>query len=221
MPASTVHRVLVRAKLSRLDQLDRVTRQPVRRYEMTRPGELVHVDTKKLGRIPRGGGWRIHGRGANPTQSHKRVPIGYTFVHSAVDAYSRLAYSEVLDDEQGITAAEFWRRAQAFFKRHGITVERVLTDNGPCYRGNDFRRALGTITHSFTRPYRPQTNGKVERYNRTLLNEWAYARAWYSDGQRARALDAWLHRYNHHRTHTALGGKPPVTRVSNLPGHYS
>ena len=159
MPASTVHRVLVRAKLNRLDALDRVTRQPIRRYEMTRPGELVHVDTKKLGRIPRGGGWRVHGRSNNPYKAHKRVPIGYAFVHSAVDAYSRVAYSEVLDDEQGITAAAFWRRAQAFFKRHGITVERVLSDNGACYRSRAFRHALGTITHSFTR----QELGRVGR----------------------------------------------------------
>ena len=151
----------------------------------------------------------------------KKAAIGYAFVHSAVDAYSRLAYSEVLDDEQGITAAGFWRRAQTFFKQRGITVERVLTDNGPCYRSLEFRRALGTISHSFTRPYRPQTNGKVERYNRTLLSEWAYARPWHSDGHRARGLDAWLHRYNHHRTHTALGGHPPVSRISNLPGRYN
>jgi transposase InsO family protein len=222
MPASTVHRVLVRAQLNRLDQLDRVTRERVRRYEMTRPGELVHVDTKKLGRIPRGGGWRAHGRAARPSTTRtKKAAIGYAFVHSAVDAYSRLAYSEVLNDEQGVTAAAFWRRAQAFFEQRGITIERVLSDNGSCYRSREFHHALGAITHSFTRPYRPQTNGKVERYNRTLLYEWAYARPWHSDGQRARALDAWLHRYNHHRTHTALGGHPPVSRISNLPRHYN
>jgi transposase InsO family protein len=141
-------------------------------------------------------------------------------VHSAVDGYTRLAYSEVLTDEQGPTAAGFWIRAAAFFARHGIAVERVLTDNGACYRSHAFAIALGPVTHSRTRPYRPATNGKVERFNRTLLAEWAYARPWSSDGQRTRALTAWIHLYNHHRHHTALGG-PPISRVSNLVGHYS
>jgi transposase InsO family protein len=186
--------------------------------EMTRPGELVHVDIKKLGRIPRGGGWRIHGRAAVAGhQSRKKTPIGYAFVRSAVDAYSRLAYSEVLDDEQGATAAAFWLRAAAFFAAHNIFVERVLTDNGSCSR--DFAAALGTVVHSRTRPDRPATNGKVERFNRTLLAEWAYARPWSSDGQRTRALTAWLHLYNHHRYHTAISGAP-ITRVSNLTRHF-
>jgi transposase InsO family protein len=221
LPASTVHAVLVRHGLNRLDRLDRPTRAPVRRMEMTRPGELVHVDIKKLGRIPRGGGWRVHGRTARPnTYRRRKAAIGYAFVHSAVDAYSRLAYSEVLGDEQGATAVEFWDRAVAFFASHGIVVERVLTDNGPCYRSRDFAQALGSIRHTRTQPYRPQTNGKVERFNRTLLAEWAYARPWSSDGQRVRALTAWLHTYNHHRHHTAIGG-PPVSRVSNLTGHYT
>jgi transposase InsO family protein len=220
MPASTVHAVLVRHGLNRLDQLDRPTRAPIRRMEMSRSGELVHVDIKKLGRIPRGGGWRIHGRAASSHQSHKRRTIGYAFVHSAVDAYSRLAYSEVLNDEQAVTAAGFWIRAATFFASHGITIERVLTDNGSCYRSRDFAAALDGVVHSRTRPYRPATNGKVERFNRTLLAEWAYARLWSSDGQRTRALTAWLHLYNHHRHHTAIGG-PPINRVSNLTGHYS
>lgn len=221
MPASTVHRVLVRKGLNRLDHLDRPTRAPIRRIEMTRPGELVHVDVKKLGRIPKGGGWRIHGKAAiDHSKARRRARIGYAFVHSAVDAYSRLAYSEVLADEQGVTAAAFWLRAVAFFASYGIAVERVLSDNGSCYRSRQFNAALAGATHSFTRPYRPATNGKVERYNRTLLAEWAYARPWSSDGQRTRALTAWLHRYNYHRHHTAVGG-PPVSRVSNLVGHYS
>jgi transposase InsO family protein len=221
VPASTVHAVLVRHGLNRLDHLDRATRTPIRRMEMTRPGELVHVDIKKLSRIPRGGGWRIHGRAATAGhQSKKKQPIGYAFVHSAVDAYSRLAYSEVLGDEQGATAAAFWLRAAAFFAAHSIGVERVLTDNGSCYRSRDFAAALGTVAHSRTRPYRPATNGKVERFNRTLLAEWAYAQPWSSDGQRTRALTRWLHLYNHHRHHTAIGGAP-ITRVSNLTGHYS
>jgi transposase InsO family protein len=220
MPASTVHRVLVRHGLNRLDHLDRVTRAPIRRMEMSRPGELVHVDIKKLGRIPKGGGWRIHGRAASVHQSHKKRTIGYAYVHSAVDAYSRVAYSEVLANEQGATAAEFWSRAVGYFAALGIVVERVLTDNGPCYRGAAFNQALGTVTHTYTRAYRPQTNGKAERFNRTLLVEWAYARPWRSDGQRTRALIAWLHRYNHHRHHTAIGG-PPITRIRNVSGHYS
>jgi transposase InsO family protein len=221
LPASTVHRVLVRHGLNRLDHLDRVTRTPIRRIEMTRPGELVHVDIKKLGRIPKGGGWWAHGRAARPrTHSTRKARIGYAFVHSAVDGYTRLAYSEVLADEQATTAIAFWTRAEAFFGTHGITIERILTDNGPCYRSRQFNDALGSIVHSFTRPYRPATNGKVERYNRTLQAEWAYARPWRSDGQRTRALTAWLHSYNHHRHHTAIGG-PPVSRVSNLTGSYS
>lgn len=221
MPASTVHRVLVRHRLNRLDHLDRVSRVPIRRMTAARPGELVHVDIKKLGRIPKGGGWRLHGRAHRPGDiSKKKTQIGYAYVHSAIDAHSRLAYSEVLTDEQGATAAGFWARAQAFFADHHITVERVLTDNGSCYRSNDFNQALGTARHTFTRPYRPQTNGKAERFNRTLLAEWAYARPWTSDGQRTRALTAWLHLYNHHRHHTAIGC-PPIRRVSNLPGHYS
>ena len=221
MPASTVHAVLVRHGLNRLDHLDRPTRAPIRRMEMSRPGELVHLDTKKVGRIPRGGGWRVHGRvERRNTYQRRKAAIGYAFVHTAIDAFSRVAYSEVLPDEQGATAAVFWERAQTFFAGHGITVERVLTDNGPCYRGRLFNAALGPVKHTYTRAYRPQTNGKVERFNRTLLAEWAYARPWNSDGQRTRALTAWLHLYNHHRHHTAVGG-PPITRVSNLTGHYS
>jgi transposase InsO family protein len=217
MHASTVHRVLVRHGLNRLDHLDRMTRTPVRRIEMSRPGELVHVDIKKLARIPRGGGWRIHGLSK---ETHpRRHKVGYAYIHSAIDGYSRLAYSEVLADERGVTAAGFWERAQAFFEGSGIRVERVLSDNGGCYRSKDFNRALGDAAHTFIRPYRPQTNGKAERFNRTLLSEWGYARAWTSEGQRTRGLAKWLHLYNHHRYHTAIGG-PPVRRVGNVSGHY-
>jgi transposase InsO family protein len=219
MPASTVHRVLVRHQLNRLDHLDRVTRAPVRRIEMSHPGELVHVDIKKLGRIPKGGGWRVNGRAHERGRWH-RTKVGYAFVHTAIDGYSRLAYSEVLGDEQGATAAAFWQRAEAFFAAHDIAITRVLTDNGSCYRSRDFNTALGNATHTFTQPYRPATNGKVERFNRTLLAEWAYARPWRSDGQRTRALARWLHIYNHHRHHTAIDG-PPINRVGNVPGHYS
>ena len=181
----------------------------------------MHVDVKKLGRIPKGGGWRVHGRGARPNNAAaKKRAVGYAFVHSTVDAFSRLAYSEVLADEQARTAAGFWGRAAAFFAAHDIAVERILTDNGSCYRSRDFAQALGEVAHSRTRPYRPATNGKVERFNRTLLAEWAYARPWSSDGQRTRALTKWLHRYNHHRHHTAIGG-PPISRVGNVMGSYS
>jgi transposase InsO family protein len=219
MHPSTVHRVLARHGRSRLRDLDRVTRTPIRRIEMSRPGELVHVDVKKLGRIPRGGGWRSHGR-AKLKGQHLRTKVGYAYVHSAIDGYSRLAYSEVLPDERAETAADFWDRAQTFFGEHDIEVERVLSDNGNCYRSSDFADALGAITHTFTRPYHPATNGKVERFNRTLLAEWAYARPWTSEGQRTRGLAKWLHIYNHHRHHTAVGGAP-LSRVGNLTGHYT
>jgi transposase InsO family protein len=192
----------------------------VRRIETSHPGELVHVDIKKQAKIPKGGGWKVHGRGSRADQDRRhRNRVGYAFVHSAIDAYSRLAYSEVHDDEQGITAVGFWRRAKAFFAGYGISVERVMTDNGSCYRSTTFvaELARASIVHTFTRPYRPQTNGKVERYNRTLLNEWAYARPYRSEAARTRALAHWLHMYNHHRRHTAIGG-PPVSRVNNLVG---
>src|SRR4051812_33157181 len=151
LPASTVHAVLVRHGLNRLDRLDRPTRTPIRRIEMTRPGELVHIDIKKLGRIPKGGGWRVHGRTARPnTHARRKARIGYAFVHSAIDGYSRLAYSEVLPNEQAVTAIGFWERAHAFFAAHDITVERVLTDNGSCYRSRPFNQALDGITHTYT-----------------------------------------------------------------------
>ena len=220
-PASTVHRVLVRHGLNRLDCLDRATRVPIRRIEMNRPGELVHVDIKKLGKIPKGGGWRVHGKAARtlPNGQAGRPKLGYAYIHSAIDGFTRLAYSEVLSNERGVSAAGFWRRAERFFGDHGIVVERVLSDNGACYRSHEFAVALGAVPHTFTRPYRPATNGKAERFNRTLLGEWAYVRPWSSEGQRTRALAHWLHIYNHHRYHTAIGG-PPVSRVSNLAGSY-
>ena len=216
MPASTVHRVLCRHGLNRLAWMDRPTGQVIRRIHTDRPGELVHVDVKKLGRIPPGGGWRVHGRG---NVAHHRV--GYDYVHSAIDAHSRLAFSEILANEQGPTCAGFWERAQQFFAAHAITVEAVLTDNAKNYIGNHFTAALGEIEHRRTRPRRPQTNGKVERFNRTLADEWAYARAYTSNNQRTRALDRFLHTYNHHRGHTALGGDPPITRATNLAGQHN
>src|SRR4051794_8019743 len=215
---STVHRVLSRYRLARLAWLDRPTGRVVRRYEHQAPGDLVHLDVKKLGRIPDGGGWKVHGRAHRPNSHRGR---GYSFLHTALDDHSRLAYSEILTDERKETAAAFWIRANAYFTSCGITVQRVLTDNGNCYRSFDFRDALAGITHKRTRPYRPQTNGKVERFHRTLAEEWAYAAVYTSDAERAAAYPGWLHRYNHHRGHTALGGRPPASRVTNLSGQNS
>ena len=202
VPASTVYAVLRRHGLHRLAWLDRPTGEPIRRYERDRPGELVHMDIKKLGRLRDGGGWRAHGRDSEQHRAAGRGPrVGYEYVHSTVDDHSRLAYSEILPDEQATTVIAFWQRAYAFYAAHGVTVERVLTDNGSAYRSaalNDLLAAQ-SIKHKYTRPYRPQTNGKVERFNRTLLAEWAYVRVYTSGKARRAALKTWLHRYNYHR----------------------
>jgi transposase InsO family protein len=219
---STVQRILNGAGCGRLDVGDRATaaaaRGPIRRYERERPGELVHVDVKKLAGIPTGGGWRQHGRGQAPT--HKRGTIGYRYIHTVLDDHSRLAYSEILDNETGPTAAEFWRRARAWFANRGITIERALTDNGACYRSRQWAAALAetAVTHKRTRPYRPQTNGKVERFHRILLEEWAYIRPWTTDRRRHNAYAGFMHFYNHHRPHGALGWQPPARILGdNLP----
>ncbi len=218
VPASTVHRVLVRHRLNRLAWLDRPTGRVIRRIHTDHPGELVHVDVKKLGRIPDGGGWRVHGRAARP--AGKKRP-GYAYIHSAIDAYSRLAFSEIHENERGPTCAGFLERARAFFASYGITtIDAVLTDNAKNYTGRDFTAALAASKHRRIRPYTPRTNGKVERFNRTLQEEWAYVRPYDSETERSAALDDWLHLYNHHRHHTAVGG-PPITRINNLPGQYS
>ena len=216
VPASTVHRVLVRHGINRLGWMDRPTGRVIRRIETTRCGELVHIDVKKLARIPPGGGHRVHGR--RTEVMHKRV--GYTHIHTAIDAYSRLAYSEFAGVENTDNCVAFLERAITWFAQQGITTERVLTDNGSGYRSHAWRERCAQlgIIHTRTRPYRPATNGKVERFNRTLADEWAYARLWTSDASRARGLDRFLHRYNHHRHHTAIGG-PPASRVTNLAGH--
>ena len=223
MAASTVHAVLRRYRVPRLADLDRATGiavRRVRRYERDRPGELIHVDIKKMGNIPDGGGHKVHGRAAARRIKNQARP-GYAYLHNAIDDHSRLAYTEILPDERQDTAAGFWRRARAFFAGYGIEhIERVLTDNGSCYRSQAFAAALaetGTV-HKRTRAYRPQTNGKAERYNRTLLDEWAYARPYTTEAERRAALPAFLHTYNHHRRHTGLGGHPPAARVTNLPG---
>ena len=215
---STVYRVLSRYGMARLTWLDRPTGRVIRRYEHTAPGDLVHLDVKKLGRIPDGGGWHIHGRAARPGRKRGQ---GYSYLHTAVDDFSRLAYSELLTDERQETAAAFWTRANAYFASCGMTVQRVLTDNGSCYRSRVFAAALGDIAHKRTRPYRPATNGKVERFHRTLLEEWAYGRPYASNSERETAYPDWLHRYNHHRGHTALAGRPPASRVTNLTDQYS
>jgi transposase InsO family protein len=229
---STVHRVLTRYGMARLRWLDRPTGRVVRRIEPARCGDLVHVDVKKLGKIPAGGGWRLRGRavGNRNAQADKSSgqlnvhgnPVrGYHFLHTAIDGHSRLAYSELLTDERKDTAAAFWLRAHAWFTECGVVIRKVLTDNGSCYRSRTFADALGGIEHRRTRPYRPQTNGKVERFHRTLADEWAYARLYGSDTERCQAFTTWLHTYNHHRGHTALGGQPPATRVPNLSGQYN
>ena len=223
--ASTVHRVLVRHAMPRLAWLDRPTGQLIRRYERARPGELIHVDVKKLGAIPEGGGWWAFGREQRP--SSRRSRPGYDFVHCAIDDHTRLAYAEIHRDEQAETCAGFLRRAAAWFTDHGIErIERVMTDNAFAYRrSRAWPQALADLGAQarFTRAYRPQTNGKAERFNRTLAEEWAYREVFENSAARATALPDFLHSYNHHRAHTALGRKPPISRipVNNLTGHYS
>lgn len=231
--ASTVHAVLARYGCPPLAHLDRATGVPVRRYERERPGELVHVDIKKPGNIPDGGGWRVTGkaqghrnraRTAGAGRSPNREPVlGYGYLHTAIDDHSRLAYTEILADEKKETAAGFLARSHAWFAAAGIIIERVISDNGSCYKSRLWAATCADlgITPKKTRPYRPQTNGKVERFHRTLASEWAYARPCTSETERRSALDPWLHHYNHHRGHTALKGLPPASRVTNLPGQNS
>jgi transposase InsO family protein len=218
---STVHAVLVRHQVPRLGELDRPTGQVVR-YQRQRPGELLHLDVKKQGRIPDGGGHRVLGRDGRRATRTKQG-WGYDFVHAAVDDCSRVAYLEVHPDERAATVAGFARRALAFYAGLGVTVERVLTDNGNGYRSGVFAGVLTAagVAHKRTRPYRPQSNGKVERLNLTLDREWAYVRPYLSNQQRLDALPAWLHDYNHHRPHRALNGKSPMQLLNNVPGSHS
>jgi transposase InsO family protein len=220
--ASTVGRVIRRHGLPALGHLDALTGAPVRRgpasrvrYERQRPGELIHIDVKKLGRIPDGGGWRAHGRGPRPSPVRAR---GYDYVHSAVDDRSRLAYAEIHPDERGATCAGFLARAAAFFASRGIDrVEAVMSDNALSYRlSGDFQAVLAGLgaRHVLIRPHCPWTNGKVERFNRTLLAEWAYSRIFLSNAERAGCLPDWLEHYNTRRRHSALGGLPPISRLS-------
>lgn len=220
MAETTVSGILKRIGLGRLGRLGL---EPERRYERSAPGELVHVDVKKLGRIDQAG-HRALGRG--PGRHKDKGKHGWEFVHVCVDDATRLAYVEVLGDERAVTAVAFFRRALRFFASYGIKVERVMSDNGSCYRAKLHAlccRTLG-IRHLFTRPYRPQTNGKAERFIRTLLEGWAYGAIYSSSSERRAALDGWLFTYNHRRRHRALGRKPPAARLAelnNLLGSYT
>jgi transposase InsO family protein len=225
MAASTVYGILRRAGLSVLASLDRSTRAVIR-YERSRPGELVHLDVKKLGRIPDGGGKRFDpGFAESGAGRHRPGPArGHDCVHIAVDDYSRYAYAEALPDEKGPTTAAFLDRLVAAFAAQGITIERVLTDNAKNYRqSRDFltTAAAHDIGLRHTRPYRPQTNGKAEAFNKTLQREWAYRRLYTSNQERTDALQAFLDDYNHHRPHTAIGNRPPASRLNNAGGNYS
>lgn len=237
MPASTVHAVLTRCRINRLSYIDRVTGEPLRRYEHAHPGSLIHVDVTKFANIPDGGGHKFlsreHGGRNRRRTAHRtgdrgdrtknwRPIIGTAFVHTVIDDHSRMAYAEICTDEKAATAVAVLQRAVAWFSERGVTVERVLSDNGSAYRSYAWRDACTQlhITPKRTRPYRPQTNGKIERFHRTLADGWAYAHFYESTEQRNTALPDWLHFYNHHRAHSAIGGQPPVTRLTNLPGHH-
>jgi transposase InsO family protein len=235
MPASTVHAVLVRCRLNRLSHVDRATGDPIRRYEHEHPGDLLHMDVKKLGRVPDGGGWRYVGREqgernrsmtaartGEAKSKYSHPLIGTCYLHTVIDDHSRVAYVEARDDETKETAAEVLRNAVTWFAERGVTVQRVLTDNGGCYRSflwRDTCAELGVVAKR-TRPYRPQTNGKIERFHRTLVEGWAFKKFYNSDSARLAALPAWVHEYNHHRPHSAIGKRSPITRLDNLAGHH-
>ena len=213
VPRSTIYRVLSRRGLSRLSDLDRTTGIPIR-YVRDCPGELVRVDIKKLGRIPDGGGWRVLGR----SKAGPRQKVGYEYVHSMVDDHTRVAYSEILDTQDAEACAGFMLRAGRWFSTYGYRIDRVMTDNAKAYsESKDFKKALGKIkaTHKLIRPYRPQTNDKVERFHRTLLGGWAYKQPYLTNHQRRQALHGFLHTYNHHRPHSSPKGQPPITRLVN------
>jgi transposase InsO family protein len=225
MPVSTVSGILTRIGMGRLGRLGL---EPAERYERERPGELIHIDVKKLGRIQGGAGHRMTGRRHyNPRRRDAagidRCTVGWDYVHVAIDDATRLAYAEVLSDEKASTAVGFLGRAIAFYASYGITVQRVLTDNGSPYRSAIHAlacRALG-VRHLRTRPRRPQTNGKAERLIRTMLGGWAYGALYGTNRERTAALDGWLYRYNHHRRHRSIGRQPPINRLNNLLGTYT
>ena len=227
MPLSTVSGILTRIGMGRLGRLGL---EPAQRYERERPGELIHIDVKKLGRIQGGAGKRVTGKPRHNWERSdrsgtRRKMVGWECVHIAIDDCTRLAYAEVLVDEKASTAVAFLRRARTFYRRHGIEIEQLMTDNGGAYLSIAHAvacRALG-IHHLRTRPYRPQTNGKAERFIRTMLGGWAYGATYRNSTERSAALDGWLWHYNHHRRHSALGHKPPIARLTertNLLGTY-
>jgi transposase InsO family protein len=233
MASSTVHAVLVRCRINRLAYLDRVSGDPIRRYEHEHPGDLLHQDVKKLGKVPDGGGWRFVGkqqgdknkaRTAQRTgRSATRHPIiGTCYLHTVIDDHSRVSYVEAHDDETAVTATAVLERAVAWFAERGVTIQRVLTDNGACYRSHLWAETCAElgIKHKRTRPYRPQTNGKIERFHRTLAEGWAFKKLYSSETARLAALPAWIHHYNHHRPHSAIGKAAPITRLDNLAGHH-
>ena len=223
VPERTISRILVRHHVPKLSECDPLTGQVIRaskttalRYERAAAGELIHADVKKIGRIHDGGGWKAHGRSMGHSSVKKKARIGYDYVHSAVDDHSRLAYSEVLDDEKGPTCAGFLLRAAEFFTSHGVSISAVISDNHFSYRlSNDFAEAIEVLgaKHLFIKPHCPWQNGKVERFNRTLQAEWAYRQVFESNAERTAALAPWLDHYNTRRRHTALGGQPPISRV--------
>lgn len=229
---STVHRILRSVHLNRLSHVDRATGEPIRRYEHDHPGSMLHVDVKKLGNIPDGGGWRYVGRqqgeknrASTPDKPRNKFSdplMGTAFVHTVIDDYSRVAYAEIHDDETAVTATAVLTRAVEWFNARGVIVERVLSDNGGAYRSHLWRGTCAklAITYKRTRPYRPQTNGKIERFHRTLADGWAYARCYRSEAERRGELDGWLHYYNHHRPRTGCGNQPPFTRLTNVSGQY-
>jgi transposase InsO family protein len=236
MPASTVHAVLVRCRINRLSRIDRVTAEPLRRYEHDHPGAMLHVDVTKFGNIPDGGGWRYVGkfqgdrnraatvaRTGTPRSATHEPLLGTCYLHTVIDDHSRVAYAEICADEKAVTAIGVLHRAVAWFADRRVSVERVLSDNGPAYKSHAWRQACNQlgIVHKRTRPYRPQTNGKIERFHRTLSDGWAYVRLYTSEAERRAALPGWLHFYNHHRPHSAVGGQPPINRLTNLPRHHN
>ena len=232
LPASTVHAVLVRCRLNRLSHIDRVTGEPVRRYEHPYPGSMLHVDVTKFGNVPDGGGHRFVGRQqgnknraatqGRPRSATHQPKMGRAFVHTVIDDHSRVAYAEIHNDETAVTAIAVLRNAVAWFNARGVTIERVLSDNGSAYKSYAWRDACNelAIVHKRTRPYRPQTNGKIERFHRTLADGWAFKKFYNSESARRKAMPAWIHEYNHHRPHTAIGKVPPINRLTNLPGQY-
>ncbi len=236
MQSSTVYAVLVRCRLNRLTHIDRATGEPIRRYEHERPGDLIHVDVKKLGRIPDGGGWRYVGkqqgdknrsatavRTGGPKNKRYQPLIGTCYLHTVIDDHSRVAYVEARDDETKETATDVLRNAVAWFAVRDVTVQRVLSDNGSCYKSHLWRDTCAElgITPKKTRPYRPQTNGKIERFHRTLAEGWAFKKFYNSESARLAALPGWIHEYNHHRPHSAIGKAAPITRLDNLAGHHT